>query len=422
MPDKSKVGIIKDILGEILESLELVILDSFGEKFKEDDSQGYITPEFYEKLVRGFSVEANLDITLKPVYHAINPATGSPFELKYAVKVLTDELVNEYPRLRKLRDAMNTKGLDQAVFNSAVKTGNPLKKNLATLSENGDIEFGDNSIVEIENKYLRLQLNPAKKVDASTSNPSQITALMNTNGLNQSEIAKVHKYNAAIIRLGLAEIQKEFEVNSKGGLSKSSELAIRKKLIKMTEDMPGVEDVHELLSHKTNGEYSVSLNIPLISKKIISSIAASYSSATVNFRFEGSKLVLQAQYGVSERLKFKDKDGYTEVILPEAYRRFYKEGDILNQDIIGFRIPSTNYHSALTLKVAGFYPTPVGSRGNIVIAPSFTVGASRSTTSMDGTSATRVSTSFTLYFSSKNLISELSAFPLLRGIESSLPR
>lgn len=370
LPPVSNVGIIKDLESYLPDDLDLTRDDSFLESFKDADGQGYVTPEFYEKLVKGFSIESNLDVTIKSVYHAIDPKTGSPLELKYALIVLTDELTSKYERLAKLRDGMRAAKLDQAVFNSAVKTGNPLKKNLAKITESGDIIFDSNSIKQIENKYLRIQLNPAKKVDASTSNPSQVTALMNTNGLNQSEIATVHKYNAEIIKLGLDQIQKEFELNEKGGLSKSSELAIRKRLIQMTEDMPGVEDIHTLLSHKTGDDYSVSLNIPLISKKIISSIAAAYTSSSVGFRFEGSKLVLQAQYGLSEKLKFKDKNGYTEVILPEAYRRFYKEGDIINQDIIGFRIPSTNYHSALTLVVKDFYPTPEGSRGNIVIAPS----------------------------------------------------
>lgn len=41
--------------------------------------------------------------------------------------------------------------------------------------------------------------------------------------------------------------------------------------------------------------------------------------------------------------------------------------------LVGFRIPSTNYHSLLPLKVVGFYPVPKGSKGNIVIAPSLVV-------------------------------------------------
>ena len=38
--------------------------------------------------------------------------------------------------------------------------------------------------------------------------------------------------------------------------------------------------------------------------------------------------------------------------------------------MVGFRIPSTNYHSLLPLKVVGFYDAPKGAKANVVIAPS----------------------------------------------------
>jgi len=76
-------------------------------------------------------------------------------------------------------------------------------------------------------------------------------------------------------------------------------------------------------------------------------------------------------------LLFRDADGFCEVILPDIYREFLEIGDDFNKGLknglVGFRIPSTNYHSMLPLKVVGFYPAPKGSNANIVIAPSMLV-------------------------------------------------
>lgn len=395
MKPTSRVGVIDDISLGIQMDLAEIRDDSYEDAYDSTDGQGFVTPEFYERMTTSYSIESQLDVTLKPVYYAIH-ANGEVVALKYSLVVLTDQLTEKYPHLAKLREDMrnnmdengNPDPLDQAVFNSAVKVGNPktrsqMAEKLDAKKRGGAVQysnkgkmvsgFSPKSILTIHNQFLRLQLNPAKEVDGTTRNASQITSFINSNGLNQVESSKLYGYNSLIIEAGLRKIMRELKVNAKGGLSKAAELAIRERLINLTDGLPGAEDVNSMLSYKLNGKYGVSMNIPLLAKRVVSALSSNITRETVGFRFPGSKLVLQAQVGISENLQWKDKDGYTEVILPESYRKLVKEGDVLTDGLVGFRIPSTNYHSALALKVKGFYPTPPGSKGNIIIAPSLIV-------------------------------------------------
>lgn len=388
LPETSNVLVLEDIQAGIPLELDYVRDDSFGEEYDATDAQGYVLPEFYEKMATAYSIESNLDITLKPVYNAVH-ANGEVVSIKYSLVVLTDELVKDNPHLANLRESMRNytdangkvSSIDQVIFNSALKVGNPPKENLTRFdgktSKLVDIKgrAGINhlSVIKINNKHLKLQLNPAKTTDASIRNPSQGTAFMNTNGRNVSETNSLHILNSLVTELGLKEVMNELEISAKGGLSKHSLEAIRKKLISFTSDLPGAEDINELLSYKKDGEYGVALDAPLLAKKVTSAFTAYISRSTVGFRFPGAKLVLQAEVGISENLAWKDKDGYTEVLLPETMRHIFKEGDVITDGAVAFRIPSTNFHSLLALKVKGFHSVPKGSKGNIIIAPSLIV-------------------------------------------------
>jgi hypothetical protein len=272
------------------------------------------------------------------------------------------------------------------VFASAMKIGGPDKKNLARLTEEGDIDVSsvsDLNMLSINNENLRFQLNPAKDVDASVANKSQGTAMMNTNGKNTAEAYEMHKANAFVIENGLRSISRDMRLTRKGGTTQSTETKLRKLLSKMLDGLPGGRDVHEMLT-KGKGKTKVPLDMPLIGDRVMSTLSSIFTSATVGFRFPGSKLVLQADLGPVEiynpetgkmekrRLKWRDKDGFCEVILPESYRPFM---DQIKDGVIGFRIPTSNYHSLLPIKVVGFYPVPKtgSSKGNVIIAPSMIV-------------------------------------------------
>ena len=384
IPASSKVLVVQDMFETIDDELEGLLPSSLDQEFAASDAEGFMLPEFYEKIAAAYGFDAKADVVLKPVYFSIE--NGVPRAIKYSVKVLTPELIAKFPNLQTYADLMRSKGIDQMVFASAMKIGGPDKKNLARLTEEGDIDVSsvsDLNMLSINNENLRFQLNPAKDVDASVANKSQGTAMMNTNGKNTAEAYEMHKANAFVIENGLRSISRDMRLTRKGGTTQSTEIKLRKLLSKMLDGLPGGRDVHEMLT-KGKGKTKVPLDMPLIGDRVMSTLSSIFTSATVGFRFPGSKLVLQADLGPVEiynpetgkmekrRLKWRDKDGFCEVILPESYRPFM---DQIKDGVIGFRIPTSNYHSLLPIKVVGFYPVPKtgSSKGNVIIAPSMIV-------------------------------------------------
>lgn len=391
-PRYSTVGVIRDINPVVPQELTDVREEAYKQDYTLSDGQGYMLPEAYEMFAKSRGIDAETDVTLKPVYFGLDEM-GRPSALKYSLIVLTDDLVTEYPHLGKLRSAMRdfnkNRGdkppMHQAVFESAVKVGKPVNSSGEVdtyINEFGDIAndsgaVGFTSTMRIDNKFFRTQLNPAKKVEATVANTSQGTAFMNTNGLNPTEALYLHRLNQIILDTGDILHSRLNAISSKGTLSVTSKKKLRQSITAQG-DIPGLEDVVRLLGLKdAAGRYMVSLDLPIIAQKAIATLASKLSKATVGFRFPGSKLVLQSEYGTyssdKEQLKWKDEDGFTEVLLPESYREFFSEGDVVTNGMVAFRIPATNYHSLLALKVKGFYKVPQGSKGNVVIAPSLIV-------------------------------------------------
>lgn len=381
-PPVSRVGVMADIHSAVQE-LEALRDDSSRETVNEADGQGFMLPESHERLAKARGKFTEDDIVLKTVYAGVDEE-GVPTLLKYSVIVLTDELIgyeNGKPKnvaLHNLREAMRNppdgKGpLDQAVFESAVKIGAPAKKNLSDVSS-GEVTFLPQSIVSIDNRHFRFQLNPSAEVEKTVANPSQLTSMIDTNGMNTHEAWELHRWNANLISIGMRMASRKLGISRKGRLTKSSEKVMRTRAIQSNQGMVGKESLVTMLAAKRDGVHSVSLDLPTIGDQLVSSLASMISSSTVGFRFKGSKLVLQSEFGTyineAKKLKYKDENGFTEVLLPEAYRDFMSEGDVIANDLMmGFRVPSTNYHSAIAMKVVGFYKVPSGSAGNIIITP-----------------------------------------------------
>lgn len=383
IPPTSRVLIVADAEKTIPDYLENAANSSYRESYESSDAEGYMLPEFYEKVAATYGIESLADVVLKPVY--FNIQKGIPTAVKYSVKVLTDEVVANDKVLAQYRDMMRNAGADQLTFKSAVKVGSPI--GLARLTEDDFLveeSVSDNAIITLDNQYLRFQLNPAKSPEVTTANPSQGTAFMNTNGLNTTEAAELHRLNAVIIENGLKGVFRDLKLTKKGGLTGKSIKILKNKLASSLEGVQGSRDIYNLLSFK--GKDKVSLSLPLIADRVIATLSSIMTSATTGFRFEGSKLVLQAELGKRDvwndqtqkyehrYLKYRDSEGFCEVILPRYYESFMKKGDKFlpgsQNGIVGFRIPSTNYHSLLPLKVVGFYDAPVNAKANVVIAPS----------------------------------------------------
>ncbi|NJN99249.1 MAG: hypothetical protein HC875_36725 [Anaerolineales bacterium] len=140
----------------------------------------------------------------------------------------------------------------------------------------------------------------------------------------------------------------------------------------------------------------ISIDFPAISDRMAEQLAAHFGELLVDVRWPGSKLVLQSEYGTRKyglradgkegKLEFKRdaKDRlYAEVIvprglLPQEYEDRIQTAiaqgkDAANMfdlpDLLGFRIPSSDMHSAIAMKVVGFYE----SAANVVIAPDLLV-------------------------------------------------
>jgi hypothetical protein len=371
---------------------------SFEQEYDASDAEGYITPEFYEHIASTYGTNSSTDVVMKPVYFSID--NSIPTAIKYSIKVLTDDICANFPHLNSYREQMRKVGADQMVFKSAVKVGLP-KQTSALEPSTGMLKVvNPESLITINNSFLRFQLNPAKEVDVTVKNPSQLTAQMNTNGQNPSEIFDLHLTNAALIANGRRQLQRDLRITRKGTLSKAALDKVLKRLASTVEELPGASDLKRLLSFRNPiTKQPISLSLPLIAEKTVSTISSMYSASTVGFSLSGSKLVLQADLGPTRvwdvrtnsyqvrDLQYKDHEGYTEVILPIEYQEFLNVGDTFHPSsngIVGFRIPSTNYHSGIAARVVGFYPASANSKSNIIIAPSLIVYYHGSDYDVDG--------------------------------------
>lgn len=343
--------------------------------FDSTDAGGFMTPERYEEVKKGFSADMHLGVTMKPVYFGIDD-DGIPRAVKYSSIVLTDSLVEKFPKLGALRDDMRKNNVDEYTFKSAFKVGAP-----KALSEH-DEETGErlainpDSIVTLSNKNWRIQLNPVHSVDSQTAHPTQLTYFINFNGNNKEAANELYDINAKLIRNGLANVIEDLKLGTD-----EMEKAIRSKVSSSMGDTDARQK--EFLDAKVNGKSAISLNFPTLVNKVITQTASLFTKATVAIKYPGSKLVLQPDYliditdemkTISRRLKFRtdiklvngETREYAEVIMPNMFKGQIKQGELLYNTFLGFRVPSTELHSAIPLKVVGFYDDK-GS--NVIIAP-----------------------------------------------------
>lgn len=390
-----KQGVVSDKLGFLPEKITVAVGEDLvrylpnpellGDevKYESTDAAGYVTPEFAARVKASYGYEEGLDVVMKPV-HFEQDENGVPRALKFSTIELTDELCNKFPGLDQLRTAMRNSKTDIYTFPSAVKVGSPVN-----VTKNDDTRYdvptkiNPDSQFTIRGENFRIQLNPSHDPISHTANPSQLTYQGIINQDNLTDISKILQYNAQLIDLGSRKLERELSVkrNATPNAVKTTR-AVRRKAMQDWFDMPGFEGLWTLVNND-----NIDLNMPILQKSLESLMASMFTSASVGFRFLGSKLVLQAEYGTNivnregkaftEPLKWKDDQSWTEVYVPEAWAKQYglKPGDSFgaafdkDNKIVAFRLPSTGLHSALVMQIKDFYPTPEGSNGNVVIAP-----------------------------------------------------
>ena len=349
-----------------------------GVEFNPYDGFAVITPERMESLSEGIGRAYNLGSILKPITFDIVEKTfigvdgkeitvQIPVLLKYATFVLTDELCNNFKSsLGIIRDNMYRNDIDEVVFDSAIKVGIPDKQFLVNeadmLSTNLDIKGTDiekYSVYTMKNENYRIQLNPIRHDIESVANPSQLTYFINLLGsrTNEKAAGKVYDYMGRLIARGSDRIFEKLK----------TEADVKKMIL----EAKTTDRNRRLQEYLQEGLF---INFPTIVNNIFTQVGSKITEETVRMRFPGDDLILHADWaieveidGVKRRLMYKIKNGrlVTEVLVNKKFMDMLKPGDFLYGDAFGFRLPSSELHSAVVMEVVGYHTEDTNS----IIAP-----------------------------------------------------
>lgn len=386
MPAQFKVVILQEPV-ELVKEYEGAPKTDRPEEIEMADAQAYHLPSYARKVALGSGVGAKVGKILKPVYFGMDK-DGIPRALKVSSVELTDELVKRFPGLRSLREQMENGGIDMATFPSALKVGKLTDEALTKLydADGNPLNEGlsptgiePNSVLTLNSSNMRIQLNPSKKAIGKIAHPSQLAYSGIINNDTIPILNRINSNTARRMKVGSSKIDILYRL-ANGLPTGATWDKLKADVLSTLKTQQGAEMEYALASVE-----GISWQIPLLSEKIIRTLGSTFSKYTAGFKMTGGKLVLQSEYGAfsqevlgevtNERLKWRDKDGFTEVFVTEelASRLGLSVGDLVLPEAmkaIAFRIPTTGLHSAITLKIKGTYPTPKGSKDNIIIAPS----------------------------------------------------
>lgn len=383
-PGDPKSGKIAELLHTLLPDEEIsTAMDNFADSYEMSDGQGFMLEERADEITYSYGVHYKAGQIFKPVIFFIDEFGISRF-VKYSAVVLTEELCERYPELKNMRDNMRKAKLGELVFNTAVKVGNPKVTSDSDLMLTEGYSIPQESTFEVDVRNYRLQFNPMHKYGKNmVTFPSQMLHFINILKVNTIAAKRVYSAHANLLRNSFNE-QKRFI--SRIGINNYIAHKLKKQ-----EDSP----LREFL------ENGIKINFPAITDKATIQLGAALSKSIVEVKFSGGKLVLQSAYGIKKyrsnidskgllerELKYKvkkDADGketvmYAEAILPKGFLDADSERIIqhavdnglpipdifVTPDLFGFRLPSSELHSAIPLKVVGFYDSK-GS--NIIVVP-----------------------------------------------------
>lgn len=371
------------------------------DKFNPSDAQGYMLPERASELQKGFGESYQIGNVLKPAHYEIDK-NGIPRMVKYSAIVLTDDLIKDFPQLGHLRNKMRKANTGELVFHSAFKVGAPearlgMTKNekgkyefseqeFNKLFEDNDYQFSDDSIVELSNERYKLQLNPEHDLehsDGGVAKPTQLFYFLKILNTNLEAATKVYTSLAKIMDLELKDFKNKY-INEETNTFKSKEF-IDYLILKGSSSTTEVyhEILAELSNKVQNNKKDLDLkpwNFPSIEDKIITQFSSTLQNNVVQTKFKGTKLVLMSQVKANmeglERLKYKvDESGnlYAECYLPKKFLKKEIEDKIMSSEshiffdpeLLGFRIPSSELHSGVPIRVKGFHNLD----SNVIIAP-----------------------------------------------------
>lgn len=307
---------------------------------------------------------------------------------------LTD--INEYMEYQDILNEIQEKDLmiHKASFDSAIKGSKPSKlSQFVKNNDTGTFDFvlEDSSILSLNSAYNGIQQAIRHRyIDSFISHFTQLTYLIGLNRTDTSiknnrtitralsRFAKSGLYDSLFdYRMSYAE-DRTLKVNNR------SKKEFVKDLVKKL-DLPGNERIVALLNTP-----KISMNNPLFSEKLMQTFFNSFSKKTVSPKHPGGSFVLQSEFGFEANRILSENQGtmripelvtdaqgnllYAECYLPEMYSDQIKSGEMIyyNSDqyskMFGFRIPSSDLHSSVPLKVIGYYPS--SAQDNVVVIPS----------------------------------------------------
>lgn len=362
-------SVIRDMLESVMSKEDAdSIIAKFPKDFESTDAQGFMLPSRQESLKRGFGTNYQVGNILKPSHYevVVREIEGEqvvfPVMVKYSSIVLTDDLISKHPKLAKIRKMMELNKIDELVYDSAVKVGVPIKGGQVTADQILDetFAFPEDHIHTLSNANYRLQFNPSSKVDKTVAVPSQLMYFLSA--FTESEELReltddIYTAVSDLIDFKMDRFKaKELKSAIKSAMGKSDSSAREGELVNLAGG-------------------GVSFDLPAISSKVFNQLSSLVSDASVSIRIKGSKLILQSEEGIthpSGRALGYGKDPvtgmmYAEVVLPKEISGMVKVGDFVTPDVLGFRIPSSELHSAVPMKVVDFYSNK--ENNNIIVAP-----------------------------------------------------
>ena len=322
--------------------------------------------------------------------------------IKYSAVNVSAQMQTENPAYKALVDAVieieKSTGIriDEIVFDSAVKLSRPKDTisftDLVQAQKDGKVgELFTKEEKEVEgeqvttytgkspsiltmfNDNFGMQYNPYAKVDNKVTMPSQLSYFLNILGENNAMADRVYGAHAMLMALGATK-----------ALKSSSNMAsfIQQKL--------STSDTNIVESNYLND--GVSINNPFVENKVVETFLSTLSKMTSKVKFPGSKLVLQSDIGYKHKLKYRLKDeskgvydekgnlnkdnilyveaAFPKGVLPKDLEDLIIKGERGNTknyaDVFGFRIPSTDLHSGIPIRVTSIHSNP---NTNLVILP-----------------------------------------------------
>lgn len=370
----SKESQMRNFFRSLVESeAEVNELLQFFSSFDTTDAQGFMLPGRQAQLSKQLGSSYRLGNVLKPVFFSVETVNGHPVPryIKYSSTVLSDDLIRRFPALARVREYLETNRIDEAVFGSAWKVGKPASKaELIDLKEDEFKAPSPLSVIELDPSGFKMQFNPLSSPESHVSLFTQLTYFLNIGENNKINAQTLYSSLAKLISIGQSKIK-----------DRSTKELVKNALTGSASGQVTLDLINEGLS----------LNNPLIADRIVTYLSAAFERNTIKPKFRGAKLVQQTdefitkggENGITlhpkhkpgERLQFVTNNDryYAEVILPASFlteemRIALERGDdlFLFADYFGYRIPTSELHSAVPMKVVGSYDD---RNTNVIIAP-----------------------------------------------------